>query len=60
MLVKMYINAHYICAMCRNSKSVAKKVAIFSEEMTIRKCWIFCEECAMIAKEMEGMVIGHE
>lgn len=30
MLVKMYINAHYICAMCRNSKSVAKKVAIFS------------------------------
>lgn len=25
----MYINAHYICAMCRNSKSVAKKVAIF-------------------------------
>lgn len=29
MLVKMYINAHYICAMCRNSKSVAKKVAIF-------------------------------
>lgn len=30
MLVKMYINAHYICAMCRNSKSVAKKVAIFN------------------------------
>lgn len=35
MLVKMYINARYICAMCRNSKSVAKKVAIFIFK---RKC----------------------
>lgn len=37
MLVKMYINAHYICAMCRNSKSVAKKVAIFNRLVKNRK-----------------------
>ena len=37
MLVKMYINAHYICAMCRNSKSVAKKVAIFKMKKQIKK-----------------------
>lgn len=37
MLVKMYINAHYICAMCRNSKSVAKKVAIFIDLIGVHK-----------------------
>lgn len=37
MLVKMYINAHYICAMCRNSKSVAKKVAIFKLQEICKK-----------------------
>ena len=35
----MYINAHYICAMCRNSKSVAKKVAIFNYGGFWRKCF---------------------
>lgn len=33
----MYINAHYICAMCRNSKSVAKKVAIFIIKIYLKK-----------------------
>lgn len=39
MLVKVYINAHYICAICRNSKSVAKKVAIFRK--CVQKCFLF-------------------
>lgn len=45
MLVKMYINAHYICAMCRNSKSVAKKVAIFKNKKQNKKCLTFITTC---------------
>ena len=41
----MYINAHYICAMCRNSKSVAKKVAIFKNKKQNKKCLTFITTC---------------
>ena len=49
MLVKMYINAHYICAMCRNSKSVAKKVAIFKNKKQNKKCLTFITTCIKLS-----------
>lgn len=62
MLVKMYINAHYICAMCRNSKSVAKKVAIFSAEtgqflqLTRIKSWDNIEKIGIIPTDYKKLV----
>ena len=57
MLVKMYINAHYICAMCRNSKSVAKKVAIFSSGVIRENEFTFNSENVIIFIIMRANVI---
>ena len=35
-------------------------IGLVNDMFTERENDDFCEECAMIAKEMEGMVIGHE